>query len=126
MILEFLTGGHLFYQLYQKVKISMSVGIDGQVQGCFTEQQTRVYAAELVSAVSFLHSKGIIHRDLKPENVLLDADGHIKVTDFGLSKGDMQNNQTRAHSFVGTIQYMAPEIIQGKQHTTAVDWWSIG
>lgn len=104
----------------------MLVRIDVEVQGCFTEQQTRVYAAELVSAVSFLHSKGIIHRDLKPENVLLDADGHIKVTDFGLSKGDMQNNQTRANSFVGTIQYMAPEIIQGKQHTTAVDWWSIG
>eukprot|EP00210_Caulerpa_lentillifera_P008257 g7880.t1 len=113
MILEFLTGGHLFFQLYQ--------------QGCFSEQQTRLYAAELVSAVSFLHQNGIVHRDLKPENVLLDSEGHIKITDFGLSKGNMvPNDDSRADSFVGTIQYMAPEILQGKPYTAAVDWWSVG
>ena len=56
----------------------------------------------------------------------MDRDGHIKVTDFGLSKENVENGETRASSFVGTLQYMAPEVIHGKEHTAAVDWWSIG
>ncbi|GMH42467.1 hypothetical protein BSKO_10386 [Bryopsis sp. KO-2023] len=112
LVLEFVNGGHLFYQLFQ--------------EGCFLEDRTRIHAAEIVSAISFLHSKGILHRDLKPENVLLDDEGHIKVTDFGLCKGNIDDASTRADSFVGTMQYMAPEIIKGEQHTKAVDWWSVG
>ena len=59
------------------------------------------------------------------ENVLLDSDGHIKVTDFGLAKGNMSNGE-RTNSFIGTMEYMAPEVIQGKGHGKDVDWWSVG
>lgn len=96
------------------------------IQGCFLEDRTRFYAAEIVSAISFLHERGVVHRDLKPENVLLDEDGHIMVTDFGLCKGNIDDDSTRADSFVGTMQYMAPEVIKGEVHGKAVDWWSVG
>lgn len=112
LVLDFIDGGHLFYQLFKL--------------GVFSEDRAKMYTAEIVSAISFLHSKGILHRDLKPENVLLDSEGHIKITDFGLCKANMNDTTTRADSFVGTIQYMAPEIIKGQQHTEAVDWWSVG
>lgn len=59
------------------------------------------------------------------ENVLLDSDGHIKITDFGLAKGNMSNGE-RTNSFIGTMEYMAPEVIQGKGHGKDVDWWSVG
>ena len=59
------------------------------------------------------------------ENVLLDSEGHIKVTDFGLAKGNMADGE-RTNSFIGTMEYMAPEIIQGKGHGKDVDWWSVG
>ncbi len=67
----------------------------------------------------------LIGLTLSQENVLLDSDGHIKVTDFGLSKGDMGDGE-RTNSFIGTMEYMAPEIIQGKGHSKDVDWWSVG
>ena len=59
------------------------------------------------------------------ENVLLDSDGHIRITDFGLAKGNMSNGE-RTNSFIGTMEYMAPEVIQGKGHGKDVDWWSVG
>jgi serine/threonine protein kinase len=71
-IIDFLNGGELFTYLRQTQR--------------FDENRTRIYAAELVVALSYLHDNGIIYRDLKPENVLLDNEGHIKITDFGLSK----------------------------------------
>ncbi|XP_044491180.1 serine/threonine-protein kinase AtPK2/AtPK19-like [Mangifera indica] len=110
LVLDFINGGHLFFQLYR--------------QGLFREDLARIYAAEIVSAVSHLHSKGIMHRDLKPENILLDADGHAMLTDFGLAKQFDEN--TRSNSMCGTIEYMPPEIILGKGHDKAVDWWSVG
>lgn len=110
LVLDFVNGGHLFFQLYH--------------HGLFREELARIYAAEIVSAVSHLHANGIMHRDLKPENILLDADGHAMLTDFGLAKQFDEN--TRSNSLCGTVEYMAPEIVQGKGHDKAADWWSVG
>ncbi|KAK9682720.1 hypothetical protein RND81_10G091800 [Saponaria officinalis] len=109
-VLDFVNGGHLFFQLCQ--------------HGLFREDLARVYAAEIVSAIAYLHSNGIMHRDLKPENILLDADGHVMLTDFGVAK--QFDETTRSNSMCGTIEYMAPEIILGKGHNKAADWWSVG
>eukprot|EP00878_Enallax_costatus_P016535 GHUV01017348.1.p1 GENE.GHUV01017348.1~~GHUV01017348.1.p1 ORF type:complete len:478 (+),score=209.34 GHUV01017348.1:238-1671(+) len=111
LVLDFINGGHLFFNLYR--------------QGVFDEDVARLYTAEIVAALAYLHSRGIAHRDLKPENVLLDSDGHIRLTDFGLAKGNMDKD-SRTNSFIGTMEYMAPEIIDGKGHGCAVDWWSAG
>ncbi|CAK8543374.1 unnamed protein product [Lathyrus sativus] len=110
LVLDFVNGGHLFFQLYH--------------QGLFREDLARIYAVEIVSAVSHLHSKGIMHRDLKPENILMDVDGHVMLTDFGLAK--QFEESTRSNSMCGTLEYMAPEIILGKGHDKAADWWSVG
>ncbi|CAN6467623.1 unnamed protein product [Victoria cruziana] len=110
LVLDFINGGHLFFQLYH--------------QGLFREDVARIYAAEIVSAVSHLHANGIMHRDLKPENVLLDADGHVMLTDFGLAKQFEENS--RSNSLCGTVEYMSPEIILGNGHGKASDWWSVG
>ena len=69
--------------------------------------------------------QGIIYRDLKPENILLDAQGHVKLTDFGLCKESIDES-TMTHTFCGTIEYMAPEILTRTGHGKAVDWWSLG
>ncbi|CAN7113285.1 unnamed protein product [Brassica rapa subsp. narinosa] len=110
LVLDFINGGHLFFQLYH--------------QGLFREELARVYTAEIISAVSHLHEKGIMHRDLKPENILMDVDGHVMLTDFGLAKEFEEN--TRSNSMCGTTEYMAPEIVKGKGHDKAADWWSVG
>ncbi|KAJ6403442.1 hypothetical protein OIU84_015362 [Salix udensis] len=110
LVLDFINGGHLFFQLYN--------------HGLFREDLARIYAAEIVSAVSHLHANGIMHRDLKPENILLDSDGHAMLTDFGLAKQFDEN--TRSNSMCGTVEYMAPEIVQGRGHDKAADWWSVG
>ncbi|XP_030233598.1 ribosomal protein S6 kinase alpha-2 isoform X3 [Gadus morhua] len=91
----------------------------------FTEEDVKFYLAELALALDHLHSLGIIYRDLKPENILLDEDGHIKITDFGLSKEAIENDK-RAYSFCGTIEYMAPEVVNRRGHTQSADWWSFG
>ncbi|KHJ77140.1 hypothetical protein OESDEN_23240, partial [Oesophagostomum dentatum] len=67
----------------------------------------------------------IIYRDLKPENILLDSRGHVKLTDFGLCKEAIEGDQ-KTHTFCGTIEYMAPEILMRCGHGKAVDWWSLG
>ncbi|KAK4803230.1 hypothetical protein SAY86_001433 [Trapa natans] len=110
LVLDFINGGHLFFQLYH--------------HGLFREDLARIYAAEIVSAVSHLHANGIMHRDLKPENILLDADGHVILTDFGLAKEFEEN--ARSNSMCGTVEYMSPEIILGKGHDKSADWWSVG
>jgi serine/threonine protein kinase len=82
----------------------------------------RFYAAEVVLAFEYLHGKDFIYRDLKPENILLDHMGHIKITDFGFAKHVPDITWT----LCGTPDYLAPEIIQSKGYSKAVDWWAVG
>ncbi|XP_021069752.1 ribosomal protein S6 kinase-related protein [Mus pahari] len=92
--------------------------------GCFPEDSIRLFAAELVLVLCYLHDLGIIHRDVKMENILLDGRGHLKVTDFGLSRRLSQG--ARAYTICGTLQYMAPEVLSGGPYNHTADWWSLG
>ncbi|XP_060950023.1 ribosomal protein S6 kinase alpha-3 isoform X2 [Limanda limanda] len=111
LILDFLRGGDLFTRLSKEVM--------------FTEEDVKFYLAELALALDHLHGLGIIYRDLKPENILLDEEGHIKLTDFGLSKESI-DHENKAYSFCGTVEYMAPEVVNRRGHTHSADWWSYG
>jgi len=111
MLLDYCSGGELFFHLGKA--------------GRFTESRARFYASEIVLALEYLHAKSVIYRDLKPENVLLNEEGHVKLTDFGLSKTNIVGNQT-THSFCGTPEYLAPEILRRNGHGKAADWWSLG
>lgn len=91
---EFVNGGELFTHLRR--------------EHCFNERRTRFYAAEIVLALKYLHENKIIYRDLKPENILLDYLGHIKLTDFGLSK--VKFNKV-TYTTCGTPEYVAPEVL---------------
>ena len=93
-------------------------------KGKFKVEWTRFYIAELIVALEDLHNKNIIHRDLKPENILIDSEGHIKLTDFGMSRILKKNE--KAKTKVGTISYIAPEILLGGGYGKTVDWWSVG
>lgn len=110
--MDFMQGGELFSHLVRS--------------GRFTEDRARFYTAEILLAMDFIHKQGIIYRDLKPENVLLDEEGHINITDFGLSKVGLSRDRDRAFTFCGTPEYLAPEIIKGVGHDQAVDYWSLG
>ncbi|TNV78858.1 hypothetical protein FGO68_gene7118 [Halteria grandinella] len=111
-IMDFLNGGELFWHLRRDMK--------------FSEKRARFYAAEIVCAIECLHANGIIYRDLKPENIILDSTGNLKITDFGLSKQGLTNDESKTYSFCGTPEYLAPEIITGQGHDKSVDWWSLG
>uniref|UniRef100_A0A2M4CK83 non-specific serine/threonine protein kinase n=1 Tax=Anopheles darlingi TaxID=43151 RepID=A0A2M4CK83_ANODA len=113
LIMDFLIGGELFTHLYRREH--------------FDEHYVRIYIAEIILAIEQLHKLGILYRDIKLENILLDGDGHIVLTDFGLSR-ELAVEDERALSFCGTIEYMAPEILKGSSygHGMAVDWWSVG
>ncbi|EGZ19209.1 hypothetical protein PHYSODRAFT_345221 [Phytophthora sojae] len=91
----------------------------------FSEDRTRLYTAEVALAIRHLHQNDIIYRDLKLENVLVDSDGHVALTDFGMSKENMPD-EGRTTTFVGTYQMMAPEVFSGKSYSRAVDWWALG
>lgn len=110
MILDYINGGELFYHLKK--------------EGRFAENRVKFYAAEIVCAMAHLHSLQIVYRDLKPENILIDMEGHICITDFGLSKEI--NPEEGTHTFCGTPEYLAPEVLKGQGHGVAVDWWSLG
>ncbi|XP_069750020.1 ribosomal protein S6 kinase alpha-5-like isoform X6 [Narcine bancroftii] len=114
LILDYVSGGELFTHLYQRDH--------------FSEADVRIYIGEIVLALEHLHKLGIVYRDVKLENVLLDSEGHVVLTDFGLSKEFVTDEMDRTYSFCGTIEYMAPEIIRGARsgHGMSVDWWSLG
>lgn len=109
--IDFLNGGEMFTYLRKERQ--------------FSERRAKIYAAEMVDAIGCLHQNDIIYRDLKPENVLLDAEGHIRITDFGLSKQNVGKDD-KTYSFCGTPEYLAPEIIKGTGHARGADWWSLG
>ncbi|KAI3682420.1 hypothetical protein L1987_82392 [Smallanthus sonchifolius] len=142
LITDYCPGGELFMLL------------DRQTMKVLKEDAVRFYAAEVLVALEYLHCQGIIYRDLKPENVLIQSTGHVALTDFDLScltsckpqllttetnekkkKKHHKNQQTpifmaepirASNSFVGTEEYIAPEIISGVGHSSAVDWWAFG
>jgi protein-serine/threonine kinase len=137
ILMEYCSGGELF-RLLQK-----------QTNHCFPEHIARFYTAEVLSALEYLHQLGIVYRDLKPENILLHASGHIRLTDFDLSKETGTKNLDEAskkhhhffnflqrhdkkkriqqfNSFVGTAEYIAPEVITGFGYDATVDWWTLG
>jgi serine/threonine protein kinase len=112
LILEYAQGGELFTHLAQ--------------ERMFTEEVASFYMAEMVLALEHLHQNlGVVYRDLKPENCLLDAEGHLLLTDFGLSKVAVDDDDS-CKSMLGTVEYMAPEVVQGLKYSFAVDWWSLG
>ena len=90
----------------------------------FPPEQICIYLAEIAITLQYLHGLGIVFRDLKPSNVLICADGHLKLTDFGLAKDLTEDNATK--SFCGTNEYLAPEVINGKRYSYAIDWWAMG
>ncbi|XP_057827077.2 serine/threonine-protein kinase D6PKL1-like [Cryptomeria japonica] len=96
----------------------------------FSESTIRFYAAEVVVALEYLHEKGILYRDLKQENILVQDSGHIMLTDFDLSlrliSDHGEYSEWKSRSFVGTEEYIAPEVLWGKFHSYPVDWWSFG
>ena len=111
LVLDFKRGGDLYTRLSKEQCWKLK------------EADVRFYIAELVLALEHLHKIGVIYRDLKPENLLLDSEGHIALTDFGLSK---ENLDGKSYSVCGTWEYMAPEVLCGKGYDYSVDWWSLG
>jgi serine/threonine protein kinase len=112
LILEYGQGGELFTHL--------------NTEKMFPEPVAAFYMAEMVLALSHLHDTlGVVYRDLKPENCLLDAQGHLILTDFGLSAVAVDEDDS-CKSILGTVEYMAPEVVLGEKYGKAVDWWSFG
>lgn len=110
-VLEYASGGDLFGYLKKYEN--------------FPKSQVQLYIAELAIALNHLHQNNIIYRDLKPENVLFCADGHLKLTDFGISKILNDPNDT-TRTLCGTSEYLAPEVIEGAEYSFAIDWWQLG
>ncbi|WPH05045.1 Hypothetical protein R9X50_00794400 [Acrodontium crateriforme] len=110
MLLEFCPGGEVFSYLRRARR--------------FNEPTSQFYAAEIVLILEFLHeNQGVAYRDLKPENILIDADGHLKLVDFGFAK-KIESRET--YTLCGTPEYLAPEVIRNTGHGLAVDWWAFG
>ncbi len=111
IITEFMQGGEMFFHLHKEKK--------------FSNGKARFYIIEIILAIEFLHKHNMLYRDLKPENIMVDANGHIKLTDFGLSKMFTKSKE-KAFTICGTPQYLAPEILSDDGYDNSVDWWSLG
>lgn len=111
-VLDYVNGGELFFHL--------------QKEKSFSENRARFYAAEITSALGYLHKSGIVYRDLKPENILLDAEGHVVLTDFGLCKDGLRTDRDTTNTFCGTPEYLAPEVLRKESYDRCVDWWCLG
>ena len=107
-VMDYIGGGELFKHIQEKRR--------------FTESQAKFIMAQVVLAIGYLHKEmNVIYRDLKPENIIFDEDGYVKLTDFGLAKqGDFST------TFCGTPEYVSPEMLSGKGHDKATDWWAVG
>jgi RAC serine/threonine-protein kinase len=110
-VMDFVNGGELYSHLQREKK--------------FPEPRVRFYCAEICLGLEYLHSSGVLYRDLKPENLLLRDDGHICMTDFGISKQGLGEND-RTTTFCGTPEYLAPEVLQNAPYGKGVDWWAFG
>lgn len=109
LILEYASGGTLFNILKKEVR--------------FDEKKSAKYVKCLISALIYLHGRNVIHRDIKPENLLLGHDDQLKIADFGWSVHEPNSLRT---TLCGTMDYLSPEMVQGKPHTKAVDMWALG
>ena len=114
MCMEFCNGGELFTLLTNMER--------------WPESYARFYAAEIILALGYMHANGVMHRDLKSENLLMDRHGHLKLTDFGVSKGNIKDLKTgRTRTLMkGTIEYIAPEMITEDEYGFSVDFYSLG
>ena len=110
-ITEFMQGGELFFHLHK--------------EGKFNSEKTKFYTIEILLALEDIHNDNMIYRDLKPENILFDKFGHIKLTDFGLSK-ILDKKNMKAYTICGTPEYLAPEILSNKGYDNSVDFFSLG
>lgn len=99
--------------------------IKKQKNNRFSEEVARTYICELIVAIGHLHENYIIYRDMKPENVLVGEDGHLKLTDFGLSK-QIRDDYYNSNEFCGSHAYLAPEMLENRPHGKSIDWYGIG
>ncbi|CCC11182.1 hypothetical protein SMACR_03888 [Sordaria macrospora] len=109
LVVDLMSGGDLRFHISRKT---------------FTEAAVRFWIAELGCALRYIHGQNIIHRDVKPDNVLLDADGHVHLTDFNVASDVVPGRKLTSKS--GTLAYLAPEVYAGQGYDVRADWWSLG
>uniref|UniRef100_A0A8D2LRL3 non-specific serine/threonine protein kinase n=1 Tax=Varanus komodoensis TaxID=61221 RepID=A0A8D2LRL3_VARKO len=125
LVREKATGRYYAMKILRKEVIIAKLFFHLSRDRVFTEDRARFYGAEIVSALEYLHSRDVVYRDIKLENLMLDKDGHIKITDFGLCKEGITDGATMK-TFCGTPEYLAPEVLEDNDYGRAVDWWGLG